>query len=255
MMQQYETQPASPIRRDGSLLALSVSALAVFALLSGLGLWQLQRLEWKEGIIARIESRMQAPAVPMPPESQWALVKGTDYEYRRVQVSGVFDHAREALVFRPSSAGQRGPGYHVLTPLALADGSHVIVNRGYVSENRRDPATRAAGQAAGEITVTGFLRPPESRNSFTPADSPATGIWYTRDPHAIASHFNIKRAAPFVVDADAAPNPGGWPRGGATIVQIRNDHLSYALTWFGLALTLVGVYGAFVWRHFRTRRR
>jgi surfeit locus 1 family protein len=124
----------------------------------------------------------------------------------------------------------------------------VLVTRGFVPEDKRDPSTRAAGQIAGEVTITGLMRAPEPRNAFTPADDPARGAWFTRDTGLIAAHLQLERAAPFSVDADATPNPGGWPRGGATVIAIKNDHLSYALTWYGLAATLVAVLALVMWR-------
>jgi len=115
----------------------------------------------------------------------------------------------------------------------------------------RDPATRPEGQAQGEITIIGLMRAAEPRNSFTPPDDPAKGVWFTRDPALAAAHFGLARTAPFSVDADASPVPGGWPRGGVTVIAIKNDHLSYALTWYGLAATLVVVCGLVVWRRRR----
>ena len=110
----------------------------------------------------------------------------------------------------------------------------------------KEPARRAAGQIAGEVTVTGLMRPPEKRNTFTPADEPDQNLWFTRDPAALGRALGLTDAAPFSVDADADGNPGGWPKGGATVMTIPNNHLSYALTWFALAATLAGVALAFM---------
>ncbi|MCC2099316.1 MAG: hypothetical protein KDJ29_20670 [Hyphomicrobiales bacterium] len=115
-------------------------------------------------------------------------------------------------------------------------------------ERLRDPASRKAGLPAGDTTVTGYLRLAEARNMFTPADTPAKGVWYSRDPRAMAQYLKLKNAAPFILEADETPNPGGWPKGGVTSVKIPNNHLSYAWTWFGLAATLAGVYIAFLLR-------
>jgi surfeit locus 1 family protein len=90
------------------------------------------------------------------------------------------------------------------------------------------------------------MRRPETRNAFTPADEPDKNLWFTRDPAALAAHWSLSDAAPFSIDADAAPNPGGWPKGGATVMTIPNNHLSYALTWFALAATLAAVTAVFV---------
>lgn len=227
-----------------SLLVPALFTLAVGAILVGLGIWQLERLAWKNAIVARIEARTRAAPQPLPPPAAWDDLKPDDYEYRRVTATGRFDNAKEAYILRASG---EGPVYHVLTPLALAGGGTVLVDRGSVPAERRDPATRPAGQPAGTVTVTGLMRPPESRNAFTPPDEPRKDRFFTRDPAAIATHFALNEAAPFVVDADATPNPGGWPKGGDTIVDVPNNHFSYALTWFGLALGLFTVFVSFAW--------
>jgi surfeit locus 1 family protein len=240
------------LRRNALLL---VSALAGVALLSGLGAWQLQRLAWKEAILAEIAERRDTPPQPAPPQKDWPSLDPEAYDYRHVTARGTFDHARESYLFRASATGAAGdgPGYEVLTPLRLADGGEIIVNRGFVPAELQDPARRAAGQIAGEVTVTGLMRRPESRNSFTPADQPDKNMWFTRDPQAIASHWALNDAAPFSIDADGAKNPGGWPKGGATVMKIPNNHLSYALTWFALAATLAVVTAVFVVKRERVK--
>ena len=234
-----------------SLLLPSLFAAAAFIVLVCLGLWQLQRLAWKEAVLASIGARIHAAPAAPPPEQAWAALDAEAENYRHVSVSGAFLHDKEALVFRATGngkAGFDGPGFLVLTPLVQADGAIILVNRGFVPLARRDPATRLPGQIAGVVTVTGLLRPTEPRNPFTPADNPAKGEWYTRDPAAMARAQNLARVAPFSIDADAEPaNPGGLPLGGATVLAIPNDHLSYALTWFGLAIGLAGVWAAFCW--------
>jgi surfeit locus 1 family protein len=169
-----------------------------------------------------------------------AEASSENYEYRHIAATGTIKHDKEALVFRPSGgpAGKE-PGYHVLTPLRLTSGGYVIVNRGFVPLDHKERSSRLAGQIQGETGVTGLMRQPEARNLFTPADDPASGNYFTRDPGLIAKHFGLASAAPF---------PGGWPKGGATERNLPNNHLSYALTWFGLAFTLIGVFAAFAWQ-------
>jgi surfeit locus 1 family protein len=218
----------SPWRRWLMVLALLAAAL-VF---SALGTWQVQRLHWKTDLIARVEARLAAEPVPVPSPERWAGITAAD-EYMRVRLTGRFLHEKEAHVV---ASTERGPGYWVMTPLVLHDGSIVIVNRGFVTSDRRAPSTRAAGQAEGETTVVGLLRISEAESWILRANDPAADRWYRRDPVALGKARGLERVAPFFVDADAAPNPGGWPIGGLTRVRFTNNHLVYAITWFGLAL-------------------
>lgn len=158
------------------------------------------------------------------------MAGGTD-AYRHVRARGVFDHGAEALV---QAVTERGAGFWVLTPLRTAQGI-VLVNRGFVPENLRDPSRRAAGQVQGPVTVTGLLRMTEPRGAFLRSNDPAGNRWYSRDVAAIAGARHLGPVAPFFIDADAALNPGGYPVGGLTVVRFRNNHLVYALTWFALA--------------------
>jgi surfeit locus 1 family protein len=231
-------------------LSLFVSTLLGFALLVSLGVWQVRRLAWKENLLAQIAARRDAPPAPLPPRADWPRLKPDAYDYRHVRLRGSFDNAKESYIFRASATGGEagGPGYEVVTPLKLDGGGVVFVNRGFVPQELKNPATRAAGEVTGEVEITGLMRPPEGRNLFTPADEPDKNLWFTRDPASLAAHWGLAGAAPFGVDADATPNPGGWPKGGATVVNIPNNHLSYALTWFALAATLIAVAGLYVWR-------
>jgi surfeit locus 1 family protein len=159
-----------------------------------------------------------------------------------VMLTGVFDHAHEAYVF--ATAGSAAV-YHVLTPLRTDDGRVLMVDRGAVPKEKLDPASRAAGNVRGPTHVTGVWRNPDAPGAFTPPPDKARRIWYARDLAGIAAADNLTLAAPVVIEADATPNPGGWPRGGQTVVSFRNQHLGYAVTWFGLALALLCIWLAF----------
>ncbi len=129
----------------------------------------------------------------------------------------------------------------MLTPLQAADGSITLVNRGFVPrEEKRDASARPAGQITGEGTVEGLLRMSEPGGGLLRANDPATDRWYSRDVAAIAARRGLANVAPYFVDADATPNPGGYPVGGLTVVRFNNNHLVYALTWFSLAIMLAG---------------
>ena len=234
-----------------SLVLPALASLAALAILVGLGAWQLQRKAWKEGLIAQIQARAYGEPGPIVPEAQWSAWRPEEDEFRKVRVTGAFLHPLEAAVYGLAPGGQRGApvqGYYLVTPLRLDSGAVVMVNRGFVPTELKDPAARPGSRPEGQATVTGLVRAPEARTAFTLADDPARNLWFARDPQAIARFHRLDRVAPFLIDADATPQPGGWPRGGQTLLNLPNNHLQYAVTWFGIALTLIGVFAAFAWR-------
>lgn len=204
----------------------------LFAGFSALGVWQVQRLAWKQELIRQVDARIHAASIAAPPPGQ-VVTRQAD-QYRRVVVSGRFDHSREALV---KAVTDLGPGYWVMTPLETDRGFTVLINRGFLPSERQKLADRAAGQVGGLTTVVGLLRLTEPDGGFLRANDPAGDRWFSRDVAGIAKARGIAGfVAPYFIDADATPNPGGWPRGGLTVVRFANSHLIYALTWFGLAL-------------------
>jgi surfeit locus 1 family protein len=242
--------PASHLR---PLLVPAVAALAALAVLLSLGFWQLERKAWKEGLIAQIEARAYGEPGDILPERSWAEWNRAAEEYRRVRLTGTFLHEHETPVhgLMAATRGQPVQGFYLLTPLRLRDGAIVVVNRGFVPTPLRDPTRRSESQPPGEVTVTGLVRAPETRARFVPENDPSRQTWFVRDPAAIAATRGLTRVAPFLIDADAIPNPGDWPKGGQTRLALPNDHLAYAVTWFGIAGTLVGVFIAFAWRRMR----
>lgn len=229
------------------LLAPGAATLVALAILVSLGAWQLERKAWKEGLIAQIVARAHGQPADLVPEAQWPGWRAEEDEFRRVRLTGTFLHDKEVPVHGLMS-GQRGSpvqGFYIFTPLRLATGSNVLVNRGFVPSELRDPSRRAETQPTGTVTVTGLVRAPEPRGWFMPENQPERGEWFTRDLAAMAR--GLDRVAPFWIDADPVPGATGWPRPGQTRLVIPNNHLGYALTWFGIALTLVGVFGAWAW--------
>jgi surfeit locus 1 family protein len=220
----------------------TITVAIMTAILIGLGVWQVERLHWKLDLIATMDRKMHAVPVPVDGTgAPFAWVPQNDYA--RVSLSGHFDNFREAYVFTTGPEGS--PALHVLTPF-ITDASHVyLVDRGMVPTEKRDPASRAHGQIEGETHVTGIWRTPDGPGMFTPSPDQVHRVWYARDLKAIAAADHIALAAPVVIEADATPNPGGWPKGGQTVVDLPNNHLSYAITWFGLAAGLIGVYLAY----------
>ena len=211
------------------LLAL---CLLCFLLFTALGVWQAERREWKLDLIARVNARVAAAPTAVPPPSAWPNLDPAEIEYRRVRVTGVFLHERETLV---DALTERGPGSWVLTPLQTTAGI-ILVNRGFVPPERRPASTREPGQLQGPVSVTGLLRLSELKGRILRPNDPAQNRWYSRDVAAISAARRLRNPAPFFIDADASSNPGGLPLGGLTIIQFRNTHLVYALTWFALAV-------------------
>jgi len=244
-------------RSGGGLILLTLCTLAALAVLLALGKWQLDRLAWKEDLISKITARVDAPPTPAPAESAWPRLDVHAEEYRHVTASGRYDFARQTLVHAnaPKENGVVRAGYVVLTPLVLADGGVVLVNRGFVPMEMRGALADVDARTPADATVTGLLRASQIRDPFVPADDPASGEWFTRDIAAIAAAQGLQRIAPFIIDADAPARYTEGPRGGLTVISFPNRHLEYALTWFGLAATLLGVYGVFVWRRLRERRQ
>lgn len=235
------------------LIGPAVFMLVVLPILVGLGIWQLQRLAWKESLIASINEGLHQAAAPLEePADAWKGLAGK--EYWPVSVRGRFRHADERRMFA-SEGGEAG--WHIYTPLET-DGGHILfVNRGFVPDQLKDPASRADGEIAGPVTVRGLVRKPGVRGWFEPDADQARNVWYWRDLAGMAASLGSEadraRVLPFFVDAAAEPaNPAGWPRGGVTRLDIPNRHLEYALTWFGLAGTLVAVFAAFAWTRLRT---
>lgn len=232
-------------RPSWARMALAATMILLVAAFVALGVWQIQRRAWKHRLIAAVESRVHGPPVAAPGPAAWVRITADGDAYRRIAATGRFRHDRETLVRATTDLGS---GYWVMTPLATAQGFTLIVNRGFVPPEKRDAATRAAGQVPGAVTVTGLLRVSEPGGGFLRANDPAGNRWYGRDIAAIAAARGLADTAPYFVDADAAPNPGGWPRGGLTVIRFPDNHLPYALTWFGMAL--LSVWGAWwVLRH------
>ena len=240
-----------------STLVILLAMLAGLAVLCALGAWQVQRLYWKENLLATIDARITADPRPLG-EAVAMLEDGGDIEYIPVHLEGRFLHDREQFFFATHKGAS---GWYVYTPLELADGSGIVfVNRGFVPYDRKDAATRAEGQVAGEVEINGLARtaPGEKPSSVVPDNDPVKNIYYWKDLSGMSAQAGFRMPGKVVgmfVDADDAPNPGGLPVGGVTMIDLPNNHLQYAITWFGLALALLGVGGRFLYARMVSERK
>lgn len=234
-----------PLWQLGLITGLGLALMLGFL---ALGIWQIQRLHWKLDLIARVEARVNAPPIML------AETKGmapADLEYRPVQVSGSFDHRAETLV---QAVTELGGGFWVLTPLRTDHGDTILINRGFVPAGQRNLQSRQEGQVSGPVSVTGLARLTEPGGAFLRSNDPTANRWYSRDVDAISQARGLEQVTSFFIDADATPQPGGYPVGGLTVIRFRNTHLVYALTWFTLSAMVAGGLVMLI-RHDRAERR
>jgi surfeit locus 1 family protein len=207
-------------------------------ILLGLGTWQVERLHWKEGLIAQRDAMVAAPPIALPQ----TLAEAEANQFRHVAVDGVLLNDKEIYLAATSDPGE--PGYQVLTPLKEAGERIVFINRGFVPLELKDPKKRSAGELTGTVHIAGLLRAPPAQKPtfFLPDNRPDLNLWFWVDLPAMAKAAGVPDAAPFYVDADKTPNPGGWPKGGVTRLELPNSHLQYAITWYALAVALIVIY-------------
>jgi cytochrome oxidase assembly protein ShyY1 len=247
---------ATARRRRGA--GFGIFTLGMVALFVGLGVWQLERRIDKHALIAALTERLAAEPAPLPPPSQWsALTPGRD-EFRRVRFDETYASGPDAMVYSSGSAVREdisGPGTWAFLPARLPDGATVVVNAGFVQNTMQDRAQQdraVARLVTGEkVTLTGYIRFPESAGALTPPENPAKRLWFTRDHLAMARALGWGEAAPFYIDLEAPAPASGIPKPGALEVHLKDDHMQYAITWFALAGAVAIAF--FVW--LRAQRR
>jgi surfeit locus 1 family protein len=273
MMSAPRTTGAPRLRSAGLRYTLVACAVLVIAVLLALGTWQVQRLQWKLALIERVDARVHAEPVPAPGPQDWARVSAVTDEYRHVFLTG---RLLPEYSTKAQATTERGPGYWLLTPLCQADGSTVIINRGFLpldaaakletSLNATVPAGTdacAAAALAGRapVRLNGLLRISEVGKGplGLRSNDPAQNRWYARDVQAIAAARGLQtaRVAPYFVDADAGQyvadlDEAVRPFGGMTVISFPNNHLVYALTWYALAAMMAA---ALAWVIRDERRR
>ncbi|CAB5671700.1 Uncharacterized conserved protein [Delftia tsuruhatensis] len=222
------------------LISVGIALFLGFILL---GSWQVQRRAWKLDLIERVDQRVHAAPSALPPVAEWPDITAAGHEYRAVRASGHWLADKTVLT---QAVTELGAGFWVLTPLQLDDGSQVLINRGFVPAEQRarwQTQSPEAAPARDSVAVAGLLRLSEPRGGFLRENDPAQQRWFSRDVAAIAQAQGLDHAAPYFIDAGLPGQPvadGTWPRPGMTVIRFPNSHLVYALTWYGLALMVVG---------------
>lgn len=218
-----------------TLLAFAFILALGFSGFAALGIWQLQRLAWKVDLIERVEARIHAEPTAPPEKSDWPNISRKRDEYRRVHLRGHYLSDRNTRV---QAVTELGSGFWILSPLQLPNGDIVLINRGFAPTNWRGDELSNHEQANTETEVIGLLRLSEPGGAFLRRNDATNERWYSRDVNAIASAHGLNNVAPYFVDLEMPANStdqSDWPRAGLTIVNFRNSHLGYALTWFALA--------------------
>ena len=222
------------------LIVPGLFTIVSLAILISLGMWQLQRKAWKEGLIATLDAQMAASPAPLPSPSEWPSLNRDNSEFRRVTLRADFAADAKPIYLYTGASALRAdvkqPGYFVFVPAKLPDGETVVVNRGYA------PMDRKAEPASGTVEIAGYVRWPETPGWFVSEHDAAGDIWFVRDPAAMAKLRGWGAVAPFYIDQEGPVPPGGLPKPGPLAVKLRNDHLGYAITWFGLAASLAAVF-------------
>ena len=250
--------------RNSGLLASLV--LVVFGALIFLGTWQVQRLAWKHDLIERLQSRVHQPPVPLRSALDQFLAKG-DVEYQPVLLRGRFLHDAEKHLYTLDKKGR--PGWHIYTLMELSGKDcvdcstpdrFIYVNRGFVPYGLKSRDKRAEKPTSAQIELVGLIRFSRKSKGFFEADNqPLKNEWFwlsLKEMSAANSSLSKQQRArivPFIVDQRAGAQNDPWPRPGTTRVKLTNRHLGYVITWYGLALALLGVYGFFLYSNRRQR--
>lgn len=241
--------------RRRSLIFPSLVALAAFTVLIALGVWQMERKAWKDQLIETLTQRFSAAPSALPPPGEWAKLNQADDEFRRVSFRAEYLPGKEALVWAGGSALRedvKSPGVFVFTPARLMTGESVVISRGFVPDARPTGKTRRPAAVAGPVEVVGILRWPETPGwTLTTVYDRAAQLWFVRDHLAIARENGWGPVAPFYLERESQQPPDGLPSPGPFKPNLPNNHLQYALTWFGLATVLVFVFGFWAFGQWR----
>ena len=229
------------------VLIQGAAVLVALAILLGLGTWQVERKAWKEALIATLTNRIAENPMPLPPPGKWAQMEQQDWEFRRVKLTVTFGNGGDVLAYTSGSALRddvKSPGYFVFAPASLQDGKKIVVNCGYVP-------SKSYPHPQGTLEIVGTLRWPEAPLWFISAHDADGAVWYVRDQTAMAHLKGWGIVAPFYLEQEAPVPAGGLPHPAPLKVKLINNHLQYAITWYGLAVALVVVSAVFMLRRRR----
>jgi cytochrome oxidase assembly protein ShyY1 len=243
--------------RRRHVAGFGIFTLVMVAAFAGLGIWQLQRRVEKHALIATLNERLAAAPTALPEPSQWAALTQAKDEFRRVSFLAAYARLPDAMVYSSGSAVRddvSGPGTWAFLPARLPDGAIVVINTGFVQNTMQDRSQQ--DRAVSRLIIdqptklTGYIRFPESGGALTPPENPARRLWFTRDHLAMARALGWSNAdqkiAPFYIDLEAPVPESGIPRPGPLQVHLKDDHLQYAITWFGLAGAVVIAFGVWI---------
>jgi cytochrome oxidase assembly protein ShyY1 len=241
------------------IAGLGIFTLLTLALLIGLGVWQLQRRAEKHALIAQLTERLAAAPEALPSPAQWRALTPVRDEFRRVRFSATYQQRPDAMVYSSGSAIRddvSGPGTWVFMPARLPGGETVVINTGFVQNTMQDRAQQDRAVArlvtGAPVTLTGYIRFPESAGALTPRENVAKRLWFARDNVAMSRALGWGEVAPFYIDLEQPVPEGGIPKPGPLEVHLKDDHLQYAITWFGLAGAVLIAFGVW-WRGQRWR--
>lgn len=239
--------------RPRRILGLALITLAMIGTLIGLGVWQLQRRVEKHALIAALTERLAAGPAALPARAEWGALTPARDEFRRVRFTATYEKKPDAMVYSAGSAVRNdiaGPGTWAFLPARLADGGIVVVNAGFVQNTMQDRAQQDRAVAplidGRPATLTGYLRFDETAGLFTPDAATAKRLWFMRDHLGMARALGWGEVAPFYIDLEAPVAPSGVPKPGPLSVHLKDDHMQYAITWFGLALVVAAAFGFWV---------
>jgi surfeit locus 1 family protein len=247
------TQTTKAPSRKRSIFGLALITLVMVSVLAGLGVWQLHRKDEKHALIAALTERLAAAPIALPSSAEWKSFEPSRDEFRRVTLTATFDAKPDAMVYSSGSAVREdvsGPGTWAFLPARLPEGGAVVINAGFVQNTMQDRAQqdRAVTRlvTGAPLKLTGYIRFSERPGWFTPHEDTAKRLWFLRDHLAMAQALDWGAVAPFYIDLESPVPASGVPKPGPLAVHLKDDHLQYAITWFGLALVVAVSFGFWV---------